>query len=343
MEAYGYIYKTTIQTSNGEKIYFGQKKSSVFIPTYFGSGRKIKNWLQKHKYDYSDKIFVELLEWAYSYEELNELEAKYVEPHLNKAYCWNLVNGGNMPKVTDEFRLAISKGHHNLSDEAIQEWKNKISKNNKSGTLEVRAKISKTLKGSFHHTEEAKKKISIASRNMSDETKRKISEKLKGRCHTQETKEKISIANKGKLVSLETRQKLSLSLKGRHHTEETKKKISNSMMGINIGRKLNEETKRKISLAQTGENNNNYGKSRAESTKKLISQNNGKNISILCIETNERFYNLNNCSNLTGLNAHYISEICDNNVAANPRLLKKYDADLINKLKKYKGCHFIKV
>lgn len=44
--------------------------------------------------------------------------------------------------------------------------------------------------------------------------------------HTEETKLKISKANKGKIVSKETREKLSQSLKGRKYSEETIKKMS---------------------------------------------------------------------------------------------------------------------
>jgi hypothetical protein len=77
--------------------------------------------------------------------------------------------------------------------------------------------------------------------------------KLKGRKLSSDTKEKIRLANLGKLQSKETREKRSRALKGRLgpmkgrvHSEEVKKKISLS----NKGRKRDapsELTKKKIS------------------------------------------------------------------------------------------------
>jgi len=50
--------------------YIGQKKSPVFIPSYFGSGRLIKPRVKANPEDFK----VELVEWCYSQEELNERE-----------------------------------------------------------------------------------------------------------------------------------------------------------------------------------------------------------------------------------------------------------------------------
>lgn len=61
---------------------------------------------------------------------------------------------------------------------------------------------------------------------MSDETKRKISEANKGHDVSDETKRKISKAHKGKILSDEHRKKLSEAAKGKHHSEEIKQKMS---------------------------------------------------------------------------------------------------------------------
>jgi hypothetical protein len=87
-----------------------------------------------------------------------------------------------------------------------------------------------------HHSEETKNKISLANRN---------------KIVPEETRKKISVANKGKKCSDECRHKLSLALKGKttwikgkHHSNETKNKISSKMMqriinnnGINLALK----------------------------------------------------------------------------------------------------------
>jgi len=72
-----------------------------------------------------------------------------------------------------------------------------------------------------------------------------------GRKHSEETKNKISLSEKGKIISKETRQKLSESLKGWEPplmSERTKNKISESKKGI----PLSEEHKKKLSEAKKG-------------------------------------------------------------------------------------------
>ena len=74
--------------------------------------------------------------------------------------------------------------------------------------------------------------------NISDDTRKKMSEANKGRTHSEETRRKISEANKGKKhkpFSEETRRKMSESRKGRHspmkgrtHSEETRRKMSDA-------------------------------------------------------------------------------------------------------------------
>jgi hypothetical protein len=88
----------------------------------------------------------------------------------------------------------------------------------------------------------------------SEETKRKISEANKGRTLSEETKRKMREAKEGKNHSLleETRRKMSEALKGRTFSEETKRKMSEAKKGKTSNKKgtlLSEETKRKISEA----------------------------------------------------------------------------------------------
>jgi group I intron endonuclease len=124
------------------------------------------------------------------------------------------------------------------------------------------------------HTDEAKKKVSIANsgenhpnwgKHRSEETRRKIGLSQKGKIISEKTRKKMSAILKGRKISEETKKKIGLSKKGKHHSEETKKKMSLSHKGKvrseehkknislgNKGRKLSEENKKKISLSLKG-------------------------------------------------------------------------------------------
>lgn len=73
-------------------------------------------------------------------------------------------------------------------------------------------------------------------RKMTQVTKDKISKALKGRGKDipllEETKVKISLANKGKIVSQETQEKVSKANKGKIRTEEQRQNISEGHKGM---------------------------------------------------------------------------------------------------------------
>lgn len=77
----------------------------------------------------------------------------------------------------------------------------------------------------------------------------------RGLKHSDETRRKMSAAQKGRKMSEETKRKIGLAGIGRKHTEEARKKISDSRKG-KIGYRPDyvhsEETKRKIGLANKG-------------------------------------------------------------------------------------------
>ena len=106
---------------------------------------------------------------------------------------------------------------------------------------------------------------------MTEETKQKLSEAKKGKTFSEETKQKISDAKKGKTLSEEHKQKISEAIKkqlvekwvpfkGKHHSLESRQKISDSMKG----KTFSEEHKQKISEAKKG-------KTLSEETKQKIS------------------------------------------------------------------------
>ena len=83
----------------------------------------------------------------------------------------------------------------------------------------------------YEMSESVKRKISIGNKGkiITNETKLKMGKSQKGRIHTEETKNKISQAHKGRIhkpLSEETKQKISKSSKGLKRTKETKNKMS---------------------------------------------------------------------------------------------------------------------
>ena len=85
----------------------------------------------------------------------------------------------------------------------------------------------------------------------SEETKQKMSEAQKGKTHTEEAKQKMSEAQKGPTRTEEHTQTLREANLGKTHTEKTKKK----MRETHTGKEHTEETKKKMSEAKTGEKN----------------------------------------------------------------------------------------
>lgn len=130
-------------------------------------------------------------------------------------------------------------------------------------TEEVGHKISEVKKSKhFHHTDETKQKMSLVHKVQipwnkgktniySEETKQRMRESQLNK--SEETRQKMSKAKMGHLVSEETKRKIgkanSIKNKGKHHSIETKWRISEG----NKGKIVSEETKFKISKAQRGE------------------------------------------------------------------------------------------
>ena len=99
-------------------------------------------------------------------------------------------------------------------------------------------------------SEETKQKMSLANigKKLSEEHKKKIALASIGKKMSEETRRKLSLANIGKKMSEETKQKIALAKKGKNLSEEHKKKMSLAKKG----KKMSEEHKQKIGLASTG-------------------------------------------------------------------------------------------
>jgi hypothetical protein len=92
----------------------------------------------------------------------------------------------------------------------------------------------------------------------SDETKEKVSKAGKGRVFSDEHKKRISDANKGKILSDETKRRIGAKSIGRFFSEESRKKMSEKRKGIspgNKGKHHTQEARKKISNSLLGNKN----------------------------------------------------------------------------------------
>jgi hypothetical protein len=143
---YGYIYCTT-DLKNGMK-YIGQKKSNKFIQTYFGSGTLIKKIIKKRP----ETLRLDLIEWCYSQEELNNCENNWTNAIGLYPLSYNLVQGGGTTtgyKHSEVTKIKISEKHKGQtswnkgikqSEETIEKRRLKLI--GKKRTEEVKIRIS---------------------------------------------------------------------------------------------------------------------------------------------------------------------------------------------------------
>lgn len=228
---YGYVYKTT-NLING-KIYIGQHKSETFDDVYLGSGKYLKNAINKYG---ENNFIVEVIEWAEDKNSLNVLEKRWIRFYRNKnCAMYNIADGGeggdvftglsdiDKKRITEKLRknsyfATISKEDSKKMRERA--WETRRKNGNDKFSLEYRKKLSDAHKGHV----------------VSDTTKEKLSKINTGKKLTDEHKKKISVSNIGKhIMTPENRERMSEYAKlrtkdknsfyGKHHSEETKKKI----------------------------------------------------------------------------------------------------------------------
>ena len=159
--------------------------------------------------------------------------------------------------------------------------------------------------------------VGFTSEDMTDEIRQKISQANKGKTISEEHRKKLSQAHKGKTKSEEHRKKLSQTLKGRIISDATRQKISQTLKR----KTASEEYRQKLSQAMTGKNNPmygkrgkdspNYGKHRTCETRKKLSQvQNDKKIPVAVIDKNGKvkiFESIIKCARKLKLNSGHIS------------------------------------
>ena len=228
---YGYVYKTTNLINS--KIYIGQHKSEIFDDNYFGSGKYLKNAINKYG---EDNFTIEVIEWAEDKNSLNVLEKRWIRFYRNQNYVmYNIADGGEGGDVFS-----------GLSDTDKKKRNEKLRRNSyfstvsgeESKEMHKRAWKTRRLNGNDKFSAEYRQKLSIAhnGHKVSDDTKKKLSDANRGKKLTDEHKKKIQASNVGKhSMSLENRKKMSERAKlrvgktnpfyGKHHLADTKEKI----------------------------------------------------------------------------------------------------------------------
>ena len=209
---YGYVYKTT-NLING-KIYIGQHKSESFDENYYGSGRYLRNAVNKYGID---KFSVEIIDVAQDKSALNLLEKKWIRFYRKRGCAmYNIANGGEGGDVFS-----------GLSDEDKRRRNDKLRKNSYFATLSLE-------ESSEMHKRAWETRRRNGNDKFSEEYKRKISDGHKGHIVSEKTRQKLSQVNLGKKLSEEHKEKIRQANLGKQHnmTESGRKSISTMKMLI---------------------------------------------------------------------------------------------------------------
>jgi len=197
MKIFGIIYKVT-NIVNG-KIYIGQTIQTLKYRRNAHLIDKRNCYFHNALSKYGKKNFEwVILEHCSSKEELDEMEFHYIKQYKSnfKQYGYNMTLGG-------EGTLGIKRSKE-------YRLKQSIAQSGKTVPIEVRKKISRSMMGSKNH---------FYGKKHSLETRQLISIKNKGKAHpqTEEVKKKISQAKKGISRSPETIRKMSENTLGDKH------------------------------------------------------------------------------------------------------------------------------
>lgn len=239
------IYKTTNNITG--KIYIGQDSKND--PEYLGSGKILKQSIQKYGIQNFTK---EIIETCETKELLNEREIYWISyfNSCDRNIGYNIAFGGNGGDTIS---------NHPRKDEISQAHSKWMEENNPTrGRKKPQQEIDKWREsydgsgennGMFgkNHTEESKERISIAKKeywdNLTEEDREKLSYKL-----SESLKGKESFW-KGKSNTKHSEwMKENNPMKGKSHTEESKEKMSNS----HIGKIFSETHKQNIAKSKIG-------------------------------------------------------------------------------------------
>lgn len=142
---YGYVYLTTNKINN--KIYIGQHKKEKYDRTYYGSGKLLKQAINKYGIE---NFTNEIIDIAESKEELDKKEQYWIEWYKEKFpdKIYNIAPGGTGGDVIN-----------NLSKADRENFIKKMTKINRErcGSIEFKQKTSERMKKKYSDPEERRK------------------------------------------------------------------------------------------------------------------------------------------------------------------------------------------
>lgn len=207
---YKYTYITTLQDS--DLFYVGRHSSNKNpkVDKYRGSGKWVNSIGDK------SKLRFEVIAYYNTFVDLEFAEQQLIDLHIDNPNCMNFN------------KVATGCGPGELNHQFGRTGNLSANYGNKH-TLQSRQKMSIAIKANYKlnsMTQEHKDKISLSRQDYG-----------KGVPRTEETKKKISEANKGKIIPKEQREKIRMANLGRKPTDEQRKNMSIAQLGKATGNK----------------------------------------------------------------------------------------------------------
>ena len=270
-ERYGFIY-ITINLINGKK-YIGQRKINQKDTKYYlGSGKALKKAIEKYG---RESFKREIIEYAYSEKELNDLEDYYLA--LTRAYeddsYYNIARYCNVKDVRNILNAEEYEIYRKKLSEGVRESYNKNpnlrklrSQNNykRKEAIKIRNMTEKEYLG-WLRKEKDIRKSKIRIKNI---WKNNIHPQL-GKPRSEYTKNKISISLK-KIYSIPENN----PMYGKKHSEKSKEIMSYYAKEIRDNTVYRtKEFRSKMSDITSGDKNGMYGKKHSSASKKKMSEN----------------------------------------------------------------------
>ena len=226
---YGYVYRITVVNENSSFngcTYIGQHKYSgdSLDPTYYGSSKILStNYISKYG---TNGMVIKGVLWAYSKEQLNELEKLFIliERKINGNKCLNRTKGG-IGGSTFEFLTKEEQYNYRkkIKEIGINRYKNNQFERNRISELtklalsspEKRKKISNGVKN-YYNKDGSREKASIRTTNRYKNNNERI---------------KTSHLIKKSLSDPEKRKNISNKIKEKYNDPEYLNKRNNSLKG----------------------------------------------------------------------------------------------------------------